>query len=234
MPELDVWETFFNPQRILAALGFTPEHSQVVEFGCGYGTFTIPAALILATKTSQSNPDQLGPDQSDADQSGPGQSDPGQSDPDQSGANPSNIAQGGRVAGKLTAFDIDPKMIEITQSRARLANVDNIEALAVDFDRARAPLNSRSVDYVMLFNILHGENPFALLVEAYRLLKPGAAGGLIHWNYDPETPRGPPMEIRPQPAKLAKLTSDAGFRISPEIDLPPYHYGFRFEKPALG
>jgi ubiquinone/menaquinone biosynthesis C-methylase UbiE len=53
------------------------------------------------------------------------------------------------------------------------------------------------VDYAMLFNILHAEQPERLLREARRILAPHGLLGIIHWNYDPSTPRGPSMEIRP-------------------------------------
>ena len=52
---------------------------------------------------------------------------------------------------------------------------------------------------LMLFNILHAECPEKLLREAYRVLVAGGKLGIIHWNYDPATPRGPAMAIRPRP-----------------------------------
>ena len=85
-----------------------------------------------------------------------------------------------------------------------------------------------SVDYVMLFNILHHADPIALLVEAHRILRAGGKAGVIHWNYDPQTPRGPGMDIRPKPFDMRKWILQAGFQLSEDrfIDLPPYHYGF--------
>jgi ubiquinone/menaquinone biosynthesis C-methylase UbiE len=47
MPEETMWERFFDPSRILSRLGLTPETSSAVDLGCGYGTFTIPAAQIV-------------------------------------------------------------------------------------------------------------------------------------------------------------------------------------------
>jgi SAM-dependent methyltransferase len=44
MPERQVWEAFFDPPRVLAALMPGAAGADVLEFGCGYGTFTIPAA----------------------------------------------------------------------------------------------------------------------------------------------------------------------------------------------
>ncbi len=78
----------------------------------------------------------------------------------------------------------------------------------------------------MMFNLLHAEQPHPLLREAYRILRPGANLGIMHWNHDPETPRGPSMEIRPKPADCRSWARSAGFVIVRDhVDLPPYHYG---------
>ena len=51
MPEESIWVEFFDPAKILRTLRLTPECGDVVDFGCGYGTFTIPAARVVpATK----------------------------------------------------------------------------------------------------------------------------------------------------------------------------------------
>ena len=47
MPSEEVWEGFFNPEDTLKKLGLTTDCMGVVDFGCGYGTFTIPAAQIV-------------------------------------------------------------------------------------------------------------------------------------------------------------------------------------------
>ena len=49
MPDEALWATFFDAEAILDCLGFGPEGgppglADVVDLGCGYGTFTIPAA----------------------------------------------------------------------------------------------------------------------------------------------------------------------------------------------
>jgi SAM-dependent methyltransferase len=46
MPSEAMWQTFFSPAETLEALSLRRDMANVVEFGCGYGTFTIPAALI--------------------------------------------------------------------------------------------------------------------------------------------------------------------------------------------
>jgi ribosomal protein L11 methylase PrmA len=44
MPSAEQWEAFFQPGGILEALGCVCMSGDVVEFGCGYGTFTVAAA----------------------------------------------------------------------------------------------------------------------------------------------------------------------------------------------
>jgi len=85
----------------------------------------------------------------------------------------------------------------------------------------------------MLFNILHAEHPHRLLQEAWRILTPGGCAGIMHWNYDPTTPRGPSMEVRPQPEQCQVWAEHVGFKMLPSgiIDLPPYHYGMILQKP---
>jgi ubiquinone/menaquinone biosynthesis C-methylase UbiE len=84
----------------------------------------------------------------------------------------------------------------------------------------------------MLFNILHAQERMALLLEAWRVLKPHGKLAIIHWNFDGSTPRGPSMSIRPKSGQCRAWAEEAGFAaISPtEIDLPPYHYGLLLER----
>ncbi|HET9330517.1 MAG TPA: class I SAM-dependent methyltransferase, partial [Steroidobacteraceae bacterium] len=44
VPEQERWESFFEAGAVLDALGCRALTGDVVEFGCGYGTFAIPAA----------------------------------------------------------------------------------------------------------------------------------------------------------------------------------------------
>ena len=50
MPKEEEWNAFFNPNRVLKLLGLNYSVVDVADFGCGYGTFTIPAARIIAGK----------------------------------------------------------------------------------------------------------------------------------------------------------------------------------------
>lgn len=176
MPDEAMWEGFFDPPTVLQLLGLTADARDAADLGCGYGTFTIPAARI--------------------------------------------------VRGRVHAFDIEPEMIASTLSRARENGLRNIEARLRDFAADGTGLPDASVDYVMLFNILHAEQPGPLLREARRILRPGGKAAIMHWNYDPATPRGPPMEIRPRPADCLRWLMESGMTPAhTPVELPPYHYG---------
>ena len=183
MPDETMWQGFFDPPSILAKLGLDAKCGNVVEFGCGYGTFTIPAA--------------------------------------------------GIVQGTVFTFDIEAEMVEATRFKAEAAGLKNVVVLQKDFAAEGTGLPEASVDYVMLFNILHAEERIVLLQEAWRVLKAGGKLGIIHWNYDASTPRGPNMEIRPRPEQCRSWAERVGFELLPPglIDLPPYHYGFVAQRP---
>ena len=50
LPKEGEWVKFFNPKRVLRLLGVNRKVREVVDFGCGYGTFAIPAAQIISGK----------------------------------------------------------------------------------------------------------------------------------------------------------------------------------------
>jgi SAM-dependent methyltransferase len=47
MPPESLWTRFFTPEQTLTALGLTDGCRNAVDFGCGYGTFSIPAAKLI-------------------------------------------------------------------------------------------------------------------------------------------------------------------------------------------
>lgn len=185
MPDAPMWESFFDAPRILTQLGLGDRTTAVVEFGCGYGTFTLPAARL--------------------------------------------------ARGPVHAFDIEPEMVALVRDKARRAGLTNVVCAARDFVEHGTGLADGVADYAMLFNILHAEKPAALLREARRVLRAGGRLGIMHWNHDPATPRGPSLSIRPRPEQCRAWAEAAGFRLrAPGIlDLPPYHYGMVLDSPGV-
>jgi ubiquinone/menaquinone biosynthesis C-methylase UbiE len=134
------------------------------------------------------------------------------------------------ISGKIYGIDIEPEMLEVTKKKAIGKKLDNVVTIKQDFVTKGSILDTESVDYVMLFNILHGEEPGKLIEESWRILKANGIIGIIHWNYDPNTTRGPPMNIRIKPEQCIKLAKSVGFVNPKTFDLKPYHYGITLKK----
>lgn len=175
MPEEPVWSKFFDPDLILQQMEVTSDLHTIVDLGCGFGTFSIPASQI--------------------------------------------------VKNKVHAFDIDKEMIRQLQSKIDQLSIKNIELHLKDFIAEGTGLPDCSIDYVMLFNILHHDIPHQILGEVYRILKKGAKAGIVHWRRDIQTPRGPELDIRPTPEQCKKWAIETDFAIQKELILEPYHFG---------
>jgi hypothetical protein len=84
---------------------------------------------------------------------------------------------------------------------------------------------ARSKDACLLFNILHCEEPVGFLAKAARVVRPSGAVLIIHWRWNPATPRGPSLDIRPKPGRIVEWAAQNGLLkgAGPAIDLPPWH-----------
>jgi SAM-dependent methyltransferase len=187
MPDEAYWASFFDPEGILDRLLVTGGGCyNVLEFGCGFGTFCLPAAR--------------------------------------------------RTRGMVTAQDIESEMVELVDARATAGGLPNVRAELRDFVEHGTGVADGSQGHVMVFNLLHIEAPMSLLREAYRTLQPGGILSVIHWRSDIETPRGPPLAIRPKPEQCASWLSEAGFESVLHVDLGPsahYHFGLLAQRPMV-
>lgn len=136
-----------------------------------------------------------------------------------------------KISGRLTALDIEPEMVALTRARAEKEGLDNLIVLGGDAHGEGFGVPDASQDACLLFNILHGEDPEILLTRAAHAVRPGGEVMVIHWRYDSATPRGPALDIRPRPEEIiAWAQATNTLEISGGvIDLPPWHYGLRFE-----
>jgi ubiquinone/menaquinone biosynthesis C-methylase UbiE len=181
MPAANLWASFFNVDLILSELQINSDTGDLVEFGCGYGTFTIPSAK--------------------------------------------------KINGTLYAFDIEEEMIETVKQELRNMYINNVNLEQRDILTQTTGLADNSIDYVMLFNILHHESPNDFLNEAWRILKPNGKVGILHWRSDIETPRGPDLTIRPKPDQILKWIDKQKFTLhkAPTF-IMPYHFGLILSK----
>ena len=143
----------------------------------------------------------------------------------------------GRTTGTVHAFDIEPDLVDLVKSKARALGLKNVEAVHRDVLAEGTGLPDQSMDHAMVYNLLHIEDPVALLGEVHRVLKPGGVLSIIHWIYDPTTPRGPSLDIRPRPEQCRAWAEQAGFAFLRNQDLSEccnYHYGMLLERPHEG
>lgn len=139
-----------------------------------------------------------------------------------------------RTSGIVHAFDIEPDLVALVQRRAHETGLSNVRAKMRDFVAEGTGLPSGSIDHAMIYNLLHIEEPVRLLKEAYRILRPEGVVSIIHWKYDPATPSGPSMSIRPRSAQCRRWAEAAGFVFIRDQDLSEcceYHYGLLLTRP---
>jgi ubiquinone/menaquinone biosynthesis C-methylase UbiE len=179
MPEEVYWNSFFDTEMAINIL-LGPEilEGDWVEFGCGYGTFTLAIAK--------------------------------------------------HIRGVVTALDIEPDLTSALHQKMTEQGLSNIVAVLRDFVANGTGLESLSQSGVLIYNLLHLEQPEVLLNEAYRVLKPGGYLSVMHWRSDIPTPRGPSLDIRPRPDQCQAWMEEAGFQQIQTVDLTsccPYHFG---------
>jgi ubiquinone/menaquinone biosynthesis C-methylase UbiE len=188
MPVEEEWEGLVRPNEALRELGLGPG-MVIADLGCGYGTFSIPAARIVGSK------------------------------------------------GKVYALDIDKEMVKRVGERAKRANLANVETLVGDLNSSgrsgipRLPVGA--ADFVLLANVIHGErDKIGLLKRAASIAHPGGTVAVMNWRVA-ETPRGPPMRMRPRPEQIIRLVVRAGLTNPKILDIPPYHYAVVACRPRL-
>ena len=181
MPDEKMWNDFFAIDLILSEMQINGQVNDIVEIGCGYGTFTIPVSK--------------------------------------------------QINGRLFAFDIEKEMIDILEQKIKNERINNIIPEHRDVLTKRTGLANNSIDYVMLFNILHHDTPDEYFNEAYRILKPQGKIGIIHWRSDISTPRGPGLSIRPKPEQILNWIDKQMFSVYKEpFIIEPYHFGLILSK----
>jgi ubiquinone/menaquinone biosynthesis C-methylase UbiE len=181
IPEENQWSEFFDVNRILAELQINSKVNDLVDIGCGYGTFTIPSASLIKEN--------------------------------------------------LYAFDIETEMIDVVRQKIITKHLENVILEQRDILTQTTGLAENSIDYVMLFNILHHESPGEFFTEAYRILRPKGKMGILHWHTDILTPRGPELKIGPKPDQILQFVDRQKFKIYKEtVIIKPYHYGLIISK----
>jgi SAM-dependent methyltransferase len=137
-----------------------------------------------------------------------------------------------RIGGTLHSFDIDPAMVDFTRQRLNRAQQSNARVHQRDVLAEGFGLPRGSMGAVLLFNILHAENPVQMLRASAELLSPQGRLLAIHWRSDVATPRGPDLSIRPRPNQLENWAAETGLlQLEQEAEIvPPWHFVMAFQR----
>lgn len=142
-----------------------------------------------------------------------------------------------RIARKVTAIDIDGRLLETARIRlaeSGLANCSFIEADAYDI----ASVISAPVDFVFLANVFHGVPDKPRLSRAIRsVMKRDGRLAIVNWHAQPREqtqvlgqPRGPATELRMTPEAVVTAVESGGLVSVGIVEMPPYHYAAIFER----
>lgn len=128
------------------------------------------------------------------------------------------------------AADTADQMLEWMQFNRPEVREDRI--FPVKASETGLPLPDAMADALYMINLHHElAEPEASYAEALRLLKPGGRLLVVDWA-PRETPKGPPLEIRVQPAELERVLAGAGFaEVSVDADRLLWHVMATARKP---
>lgn len=136
-----------------------------------------------------------------------------------------------KIDGLVHTYEIEPNLHLNLKRKCQNMHIENVRCYNCDVIEQGTGLQNNTVDYVMLFNILHNKKPEVMLLEAKRILKPHGKIGILHWRTDIETPRGPSLGVRSKPNDIVGWIRKIGLHIKKEpFIIEPYHFGILVEK----
>ncbi len=124
--------------------------------------------------------------------------------------------------GRIYALDINAESIGHLRAAAEKEGLENISAMAGEGEDN--VLCEECADIVFFGIVLHDFKDAAVVLRNARaMVKPEGRLINLDWKKEPME-LGPPVEIRFDEAKAARLISEAGFIIETVEELGPYHY----------
>jgi len=124
-------------------------------------------------------------------------------------------------SGQVLALDVERAMVDMMVQRVRRDRLLNVSPGVVPPDDPA--LTPRSVDRVLVVNTWHHLND--RVAYAQKLLHALRPGGLVLIvDFDEESPKGPPVEMRLTPSTVVAELESAGFSAELLEESIPYQY----------
>lgn len=142
------------------------------------------------------------------------------------------MAQKTGETGKVYALDVQEAPLESVRSRAKAANVENIETKRVNLEVPNgSKLSDGSQDLVLMANVLfQSPDKPSIIKEASRITKSGGRVVAICWKKG-TAGFGPPDSLRNTEEEIKAMGESSGLIFSSNIDAGKFHYGIIFTKP---
>lgn len=121
-----------------------------------------------------------------------------------------------RTDGTVYALDMDARMLEVIDTKAKAEKITNIQLMQGNINSI--PLPDSSVDIVMASLILHEVKPLpSVLTQMNRVLKTGGHFLCLEYEKEESTVKGPPMHIRIPSVEMEQELISAGFNIVQKV-----------------
>ena len=131
--------------------------------------------------------------------------------------------------GRVVGIDVREDMLREVENRAAREGLGSeIETIRSDIeDSSNQPLESESMDWTLVANILYQADPNKIFAEAKRVTKKTGFIVVIEWD-TAATPLGPPAEHRLTKEEVIRYALEQGLLAHQEFSPSPYHFGILF------
>ncbi len=122
------------------------------------------------------------------------------------------------IDGLVYALDIDSKMLEIIDSKAKEQNASNIKLIESGTDNV--PLPDGSIDIVLASLILHEVRPLSeTIFQINRVLKEGGQFMCLEYEKTDSAADGPPLHIRVSSSVMERELKNIGLSVTHKVFL---------------
>lgn len=134
--------------------------------------------------------------------------------------------------GKVFAVDVRDASLEAVRSRARMANLTNVNTVRANLEVVGSTgIAEGALDFVVLITVLsQSNNKEEILKESLRVLKRGGKLVIVEWIQT-----GPAFssshEFRITREEMQSLAERNGFQFEKDLEVKSFHYGLLLVKP---
>lgn len=141
------------------------------------------------------------------------------------------LAQEVGPTGMVYAIDVQADHLTKLKKEAMHRGWSNIDIVHGDLEApGGSGLMGASIDRIVISNVLFQvEDPFILVREAKRILRPSGMIAVIDWS-ESYNRVGPDEEMVVDADRIIKMFATEGFEVATALDAGSHHYGYLFKR----